>query len=210
MMMKKFLTVASALLLVCLSVLGQEKTNEQIISEIVASSAEMTSFSCDIRQSRMSKIINGKLSTDGRMYYLSPDKIRMEYSGEKPFTMVMSSDAMMMERGGVKSVVDVRQNKMFKGISTLLEDCISGSMLLDDKNFSTIVARQGGEYVVELLPQTKQLQKIWVRMVLRYNIASQYVSVIEMYEKSGDSTIIELRNIKKNIKLDDQLFAIEQ
>ena len=51
---------------------------------------------------------------------------------------------------------------------------------------------------------------MFTRIVLYYNRKQAVVTQIEMYEKNGDSTTIELSSIKKNTTINPSVYNIQK
>ena len=64
-------------------------------------------------------------------------------------------------------------------------------------------------YTVHLLPQNKELKKLFVRFVLELTPALNMATAVEMYEKNGDVTRIEFSEVLLNQAIDEKEFKIE-
>ena len=50
---------------------------------------------------------------------------------------------------------------------------------------------------------------MWQKLELHFDISKNSVVKVVMYEQSGDYTVIELFDIKKNKSIDEKIFNIE-
>ena len=55
----------------------------------------------------------------------------------------------------------------------------------------------------------KELKQLWDRLVLHFDVANQVVSTVEMYEKNGDHTIIQMQDVVVNKPVDAKIFNVE-
>ena len=86
---------------------------------------------------------------------------------------------------------------------------ITGQFFNDTRNFTTEVYETGKNYTVHLLPQNKELKKLFVRFVLELTPALNMATAVEMYEKNGDVTRIEFSEVLLNQAIDEKEFKIE-
>ena len=50
---------------------------------------------------------------------------------------------------------------------------------------------------------------MWTQLVLHFDRIGKTVSMIEMYEQTGDMTVISFRNVRLNGDIDPAVFNIE-
>jgi outer membrane lipoprotein-sorting protein len=81
--------------------------------------------------------------------------------------------------------------------------------LLDGDAFSATVKDDGQWWTVTLLPRKKDLRHMYTTIVLSYNPKTGNTERVEMTEKSGDRTVIELRNIQKDKSIDANVFKVD-
>ena len=102
----------------------------------------------------------------------------------------------------------VNKNKMFKEIARIMMNSVLGKVLTDKTDFKASVAQSGQYYIVTLLPQKKEMKQMFTSILLHYDTKLKLVTKVEMHEKNGDSTLIELQDIKKNVTVNASLFKI--
>jgi len=85
---------------------------------------------------------------------------------------------------------------------------VVGNCLQDDRNFKSSVSAVGGEWVATLLPLRKDMKQMFQRIVLHFSQKQGVVTQVELTEKNGDKTVIELKNIRTNEAVDAKLFAV--
>lgn len=192
--MKKSIIIFLCLLpLLCT---GQGKTDADIIAAISGSGREMSSLECDFVQIRHSKMLSEDMLSHGRMSYRKPDMLSWEYTDPYRRTFVMDGNEVAMKDADGKVMPDSGSRKAFREIARMMIDNLMGRTLTDSKAFLVETAEDGGEWVVTLTPQRKDLRQMLMKMVMHYDRKLKSVVKVEMTEKSGDSTVIEFKNIR--------------
>ena len=106
-------------------------------------------------------------------------------------------------------VTDVSANKMFKGLGRMLIGCLEGKVVNDGKSFRIEISESQDHWAVKLLPQKNDVKQMWDSIVLHFVPSLNAVVKVEMNEKSGDATVVELKNMKVNCSIDDKEFKAE-
>ena len=82
-------------------------------------------------------------------------------------------------------------------------------MLKDNTTFEISMASTKGGYTATLIPIKREMKQMWTKLVLLFDAESLGVKRMEMHEKSGDCTIIELENVKINRAINSTLFNLQ-
>jgi outer membrane lipoprotein carrier protein len=85
---------------------------------------------------------------------------------------------------------------------------VVGTSLTDDKSFKSTIATNGNEGIASLLPQRKDLKQLFQKIILHFSKKNAMVKQVELIERNGDRTVIELNNIRTNEKISADLFTI--
>ena len=115
---------------------------------------------------------------------------------------------MLLKNNNRNDVIDVNQNKLFREIAQIMISSVVGNCLSDDRNFKTSISTTQKEWVATLLPLRKDMRQLFQKIILHFNRQQKMVSQVELVEKNGDKTIIDLKHIQKNEKISDRLFAV--
>ncbi|MBR5808177.1 MAG: outer membrane lipoprotein carrier protein LolA [Alistipes sp.] len=204
MMRTLFILIASLL-----SCVAMAQNDTQIIEQISAASAKITTLECDFVQTKHLKILDNRLVSRGKMYYSQPDKLRWEYVTPYSYIFIMNQNQILLKNSSRADVIDVNQNKIFKDISRLMMNSIMGDMLKDNTTFEISMASTKGGYTATLIPIKREMKQMWTKLVLLFDAESLGVKRMEMHEKSGDCTIIELENVKINRAINSTLFNLQ-
>lgn len=205
--MMKRLIIISLLCLVQMTCMAQ--TQQEIIEQINAASAQMHSLECDFIQTKHLSILDDKMVSEGKMYYQQADKLRWEYTVPYTYTFLLNQNQVLIRNESRTDVIDVNQNKMFKEIARLMMNSIVGNCLSDTKAFKTEVEVAGSEWIATLIPLKRDMKQMWNKLVLHIKPDLKVVCKVEMHEPSGDYTIIDLKNIKKNRPIGPDVFDID-
>ena len=191
------------------SVAQAQDSEVQIKQKIAAAAQAMTSLQCDFVQTKQLKMLNDKMVSEGRMYYSQKDKLRWEYVKPYQYTFIMNGDRVLLKNRERCDVIDVRQNKLFREIANIMLSSVVGNCLSDDRTFKTSISTTGGEWVATLLPQRKDMKQMFQKIILHFDQRQATVSRVELVEKNGDQTTIDLKNIRKNETIAPRTFAVE-
>ena len=207
--MKKILTIMFLLCGCFLSLSAQELTDAQIKERINKAATQMKSMQCDIVQTKNLKMLNDKLVSRGKMYYKQSSKLRWEYTSPYTYTFILNDQKVQIKTGNRNDVIDVQQNKVFKEIARIMMNTVVGKCLSDDKDFQVKITTSASEYVATLTPLKKDIKQMFQQIVLHFNKKSSMVNKVELQEKNGDKTEIELINIQTNKAINENLFAVD-
>jgi outer membrane lipoprotein carrier protein len=206
--MKRVLFSLMALCL-CLLNLSAQKINEaKVKQQINAVASKMKTMQCDFVQTKYLKMLNDKMVSRGKMYYQQSNKLRWEYTSPYTYTFVLNGSKVLISKGKRSDVINVNQSKFFKEIARIMMNSVVGKCLTDSKDFKVSLTGASAEYVATLYPQQKQMKQMFQKIILHFNKQKSTVSKVELIEKKGDRTIIELKNVKSNAPINAKVFGI--
>lgn len=206
--MKRVLFFLMALCL-CLLNLSAQKINEaKVKQQINAVASKMKTMQCDFVQTKYLKMLNDKMVSRGKMYYQQSNKLRWEYTSPYTYTFVLNGSKVLISKGKRSDVINVNQSKFFKEIARIMMNSVVGKCLTDSKDFKVSLTGASAEYVATLYPQQKQMKQMFQKIILHFNKQNSTVSKVELIEKKGDRTIIELKNVKSNAPINAKVFGI--
>lgn len=188
--------------------MAQNEGEQKIIQKISKAAQSMTSMQCDFVQTKHMKLLNDNMVSYGKMYYQQNSKLRWEYTSPYSYTFILNDSKVLLKKGNRNDVIDVNQNKMFKEIARMMMNSVVGKCLTDKKDFKISVAETPEQYVATLLPQKKDMKQMFSKIILYVNKRQLTIAKVEMQEKKGDNTVIELKNIQLNKNINASVFAI--
>lgn len=206
--MKKVLFSLMALCLCLLNLSAQKIDEAKVKQQINAVASKMKTMQCDFVQTKYLKMLNDKMVSRGKMYYQQSNKLRWEYTSPYTYTFVLNGSKVLISKGKRSDVINVNQSKFFKEIARIMMNSVVGKCLTDSKDFKVSLTGASAEYVATLYPQQKQMKQMFQKIILHFNKQKSTVSKVELIEKKGDRTIIELKNVKSNAPINAKVFGI--
>lgn len=161
----------------------------------------------DFVQEKSISMLNNKLSSDGSFIFKKTNKLRMEYAKPYPYIFVMNDDQIIIINDQKKTNVSVNSNKLFKMISQITVDCVTGN-ILNSKDFDVKVSENAKVYYLVLIPQQKMLKSLFAEIDLLISKSDYTVDKLDLKETSGDSTTLIFTNKKINTPVSDEVFAV--
>ena len=166
---------------------------ENVMAQSSASGNGIKTLQADFRQTKTMKMLGDKMVSQGKMYYSASDKLRWEYTSPYTYTFIMNGQKVLLKKGNRKDVVDTSKNKMFREI---------GKVMMN----SLVISSTQRQMDMSL---TKQMKSLYKRIVVYFNQKTHLVERVVMYEKNGDQTDIELKNVTTNKAVAAAMFAVQ-
>ena len=205
--MKRLLILLFIFVSVHLSLTAQQ-SEAQIRQAITQAASAMKTMQCDFTQTKHLKMLNDKMTSKGRMYYQQTNRLRWEYTSPYSYTFILNDDKVLLKNAQRNDVIDVNKNKLFREIARIMMNSVVGTSLTDDKSFKSTIATNGSEWTASLLPQRKDLKQLFQKIILHFSKKNAMVKQVELIERNGDKTVIELNNIRTNEKISADMFTI--
>ena len=205
--MKRLLILLFIFVSVHLSLTAQQ-SEAQIRQAITQAASAMKTMQCDFTQTKHLKMLNDKMTSKGRMYYQQTNRLRWEYTSPYSYTFILNDDKVLLKNKQRNDVIDVNKNKLFREIARIMMNSVVGTSLTDDKSFKSTITTNNSEWIASLLPQRKDLKQLFQKIILHFSKKNAMVKQVELIEKNGDKTVIELNNIRTNEKLRADMFTI--
>lgn len=188
---------------------AQQLTEEQIKQKVNQTASAMKTMQCDFVQTKHLKMLNNDFVSHGKMYYQQSNKLRWEYTSPYSYTFILNNDQVLLKNKQRNDLIDIKQNKLFREIVRIMMSSVVGNCLADDKNYKVSIATIGNEWVATLLPQRKDMKQMFQKLVLHFNAKKSVVNTVELYDKNGEKTIIELKNIRINETIHPHMFVFQ-
>ena len=203
------------ILLTCLSalsVMGQTKlTSEQekqVLAKMDQSSNALRSLQCDFVQSKRMKILSKEMQSKGILYFKKPDKIRWQYTSPYDYTFIMNGDKVQIKSAKTTKSIDIQGNKIFRQISTIILNTITGGGIKNSSDFNVELYKSGDIYFAKMLPKKKEVKQVYSSIEVYFNSALTMVDTIKMIEKSGEYTVVKLVTPKINAAINESVFKV--
>lgn len=205
-----FITCLLSFMAVCVSAQQPvgEAESRKMVAEVCAAAAEMSSLQCDFVQVKQLSLLQTALTSKGRMYYKGGDRLRWEYTSPYTYTFVLNKDRVMMKSAEKTDIVSVRSSRMFQQIARIMLNSVTGRCLADDGDFEVTMYGGKTEWEARLVPRQKELAALFSEVRLHIDPKLRMVTIVELKEKSGDNTRIEMKNVRKNETIGDAVFTV--
>ena len=172
-----------------------------------AKSTAINTLKSDFIQEKSISMLTNKLISNGSFIFKKTNKLRMEYAKPFPYIFVMNEDQIIIKNDQKNSNVSVNSNKMFKMISQLTIDCVTGN-ILNSKDFDIKISENAKVYFLVLIPNQKMIKSLFTEIDLLVDKSDFTVNRIDLKETSGDSTTLIFSNKKINTPVSDEVFNV--
>lgn len=201
------LTVMSSLPL-----LGQTKLTaeqqKQMIEKIDKTASAMTGMQCEFTQTKSMKLLSKEMQSKGIMYFKRPNKLRWQYTSPYDYTFILNGDKVQIKSSKSTKNIDVQGNKMFRQITNIILNSVTGGSLKSSSDFNVEVYKKDNSYFAKLFPKKKELKQLYQVIEIYFDPALTMVNSVRMIEKTGDATRVNLINTKLNVAVDEKMFAV--
>ncbi len=181
---------------------------KEVIAKINKATSGLKSMSCSFTQTKHLSLLSDKMVSEGKMSYKQPNKLRWEYTSPYQYLFIFNGTKVYVGNKSRKDVIDTNSNKLFKEVARIMMSTVTGTALSNVADFSVSVEDGKTSWNVTLIPKKKEMKKMFTRIVLSFSKSDLMISEINLHEKNNDRTNIRLRNIKTNIAINENLFAI--
>ena len=189
-------------------VIAQKVTQGHVKQQISQAAAAIKSMQCDFVQTKQIKMLNDKVVSKGKMYYLQSDKLRWEYISPYKYIFILNGSKVQLKNDKRNDVIDVEKNRVFKEIAQIMMSSVVGDCLNDTRSFKTTIADAKTHWLATLVPQRREMKQMFNSIKLYFDKKRLTVTRVELIEKNGDKTIIELKNVKTNGQIASSIFAV--
>ena len=181
---------------------------KQIIEKVDKAASATQQMQCDFTQTKSMKLLKKEMQSKGVMYFKKPDKLRWQYTAPYDYTFILNGDKVQIKSTKSTKNIDVQGNKVFRQISDIILNSITGGTLKSSKDFTVEVYKADATYYAKLLPKKKELKQLYQYLEIWFNPSLTMVSSVRMVEKTGDVTLVKLSNTKMGVAIDEKMFAV--
>jgi outer membrane lipoprotein-sorting protein len=168
----------------------------------------MQTIEANFIQEKNLSVLSEKIITKGRFLFKKENKLRWEYTEPFHYLIILNNGTMFIQDEDKKSRVDIRNNKMFESINSIIIGCVQGNLFNDEKKFLSVFFENNVSFVVKLKPIAQNLKEYLSEIRIWFDKNDLSVTRIEMQEPSGDYTRIDFTGKKINTHLSDEKFLV--
>ena len=180
------------------------------IDEISKASQAVSTVQADFTQTKRLKMLNDAMVSKGKMWCTQPNRLRWEYLTPYSSLFVLNGEKVLFQNDKRSTTLNANRHKKIREMIRIMIPSNLGKVLTEKKDFHTSIETTENQYVLTMIPQSKEMKQMFTRIVLYYNRKQAVVTQIEMYEKSGDNTTIELSSIKKNATINPSVYNTQK
>lgn len=181
---------------------------KDILEKVDKSASAASSMQCDFTQTKKMKLLSKEMLSKGVMYFKRPDKLRWQYTTPYDYTFILNGDKVQLKSAKSTKNIDVQGNKMFRQISNIILNSVTGGNLKSSSDFNVEVYKLAEGYFARMYPKKKELKQIYQAIEIYFNPSLTMISTVKMIEKTGDVTIVKLTNSKTGVAIDEKLFKV--
>ena len=170
------------------------------------SSARTQTIEAAFTQEKNLSVLSEKIISKGKFVFKKENRLRWEYTEPFRYLILLNNGTMTIRDEAKDSKVDVRNNKMFAEINSIILGCVQGTIFNDVKKFSSSFFENQGSFIVKLKPLEPALKQYLSEIVILISKTDMTVSRLEMHEPSGDFTRIDFSGVRINSSIPDATF----
>ena len=177
-------------------------------TQFAAAAKQMQSIKADFVQEKNLGMLLEKITSKGKFWFKKDNLVRMEYNQPFQYLVIINKNNVFVKDGNKENKISTKSNKLFQQINRMMVDCVQGGAL-SNPDFKVTVYESGQAYLAELSPVAKTMKDYFKNINIVLSKKDYSVNKLEMYEQSGDNTIISFINKELNASIADTLFAIK-
>jgi outer membrane lipoprotein-sorting protein len=159
-------------------------------------------------QEKNLSVLSEKIITRGRFLFKKEKKLRWEYTQPFHYLIILNNGTMFIQDEEKKSRIDIRTNKMFAEINSIIMGCVQGNLFNEEKKFLPSFLENNNYFLVKLKPLETKLKEYLSEIWIFFDKADLTVTRLEMHEPSGDYTNIDFSGKKINTAVPDEKFLL--
>ncbi len=176
--------------------------------QFAAAARQTQSVKADFVQEKNLSLLSEKITSKGKFWFKKDNLVRMEYNQPFQYLVVINKNDVLVKDGQKENKISTKSNKLFQQINRMMVDCVQGTAL-SNPDFTVAAFENAGAWLVELTPVVKGMKDYFKNINIVLSKKDYSVNKLEMYEQSGDNTIIIFTNKELNASIADTFFAIK-
>lgn len=177
------------------------KSEQSSVMEMIRQTASATrTIKADFVQTKTMQLLGSKMVSTGKMLYSQPSSFKWEYLAPYNYIFAITDGKVVMKSAQGKSEIEISRNRLFEEIASIMMGSVTGESFGESKDFSFSLFSSPDKklYMAELLPVKKEIKQMFKSVRLFFLPDEKVVGRIVITDRSGDETVIELKNIVKN------------
>ena len=184
--------------LILTSVFSFAQTDEEVMNMLTQTAASMKCMNCRFTQNKTMAMLAEPAVSEGLMDYISPDKLRWEYTSPYAFALVVDGDKITKITDGNEETLDAKSGRMYQGIVNIIMSSATGRNLFDKSTFDIVFTDDGYLWKAEMRPKKRDMKRMFAMLTFYFDKKTNVISKVEITEAGGDMTTIQFYDIKIN------------
>jgi outer membrane lipoprotein-sorting protein len=176
--------------------------------QFAAATRYTQTIKADFVQEKNLSMLSEKITSKGKFWFKKDNLVRMEYNQPFQYLVIINKNNVFVKDGQKENKISAKSNKLFQQINRIMVDCMQGTAL-SNPDFKVAVFESAPAYLIELSPVAKGMKDYFKNINIILSKKDFSVNRLEMYEQSGDNTLISFINKELNASIADALFAIK-
>ncbi|MEO5594073.1 MAG: outer membrane lipoprotein carrier protein LolA [Chitinophagaceae bacterium] len=177
-------------------------------TQFAAATQKTQTIKADFVQEKNLGMLSEKITSKGKFWFKKDNRVRMEYNQPFQYLVIINKNNVFVKDGNKENKISTKSNKLFQQINRMMVDCVQGTAL-NNPDFKVVVFESGTACLIELSPVEKGMKDYFKNINIVLSKKDYSVNKLEMYEQSGDNTIISFTNKELNASIADTLFVIK-
>ena len=184
-----------------------EAESQKVVAELTEAAASMQTLQCRFVQEKTSTMLAEPSVAEGTMHYVSPDRMRWEYTSPYAFALVVNGDHIIKVTEGKAEKLEGNSSRMYQGIVSIIMGSASGKKLFDMSVFDVVMFDDDTFWRAEMTPKRRDMKRMFSQLVFRFDKKTNGISRVEFKDAGGDVTLIRFEDIKLNEAIGEKVFA---
>lgn len=185
-----------------------KEEQQRMITMIEKKASTIKTLHCDFKQEKTLKMLNHKLTSSGIMDYAQPGKLRWKYSKPYSYNFIINGNKVLVKNNHHTNTIDARQSKIFKEITQIMVNSVTGRCLSNKKDFKIEMFLSADQWIANLSPLQKEMKSMFKSIKLYINPQKCIVTKVELCENNNDVTKIQMINYKINVPISEKTFSL--
>lgn len=173
------------------------QSNDEIMAKLTQAAASMKSMQCNFTQNKTMSMLAEPTVSKGRMRYVSPDKMKWEYTDPYPFAIKVNGDKMTKVADGKEEILDTK-NRMYQGMMKIIMSSATGKNLFDKSTFDVTISSDGNFWRADMKPKKSDMKRMFSTMTFYFEKKRDIINKVVLTEANGDNTTIQFTDIILN------------
>ena len=173
------------------------QSNDEIMAKLTQAAASMKSMQCNFTQNKTMSMLAEPTVSKGRMCYVSPDKMKWEYTDPYPFAIKVNGDKMTKIADGKEEILDTK-NRMYQGMMKIIMSSATGKNLFDKSTFDVTISSDGNFWRADMKPKKSDMKRMFSTMTFYFEKKRDIINKVVLTEANGDNTTIQFTDIILN------------